>query len=93
MPHGLTPSRHDKPQLSLWESITAPFKWNAWQDVGIEYVQSHYMWVVVQTRTRKSDNKREIRHVVIMQHGGALSEKTISKLTSIMHGDEEKPNE
>lgn len=90
MPHtGRIPSRHDKPQPSLWASITAPFKWNAWQDVGIEYIQTHYKWVVIQTRTRKSDNKREIRHVIIMQCGGHLSDETRDSLRSIIKPTEE----
>ena len=59
-------------------------KWNAWKDVGVEYIQYEHRWVVIQTRTKKSDNKREIRHVEIMRLGGNLSEKTKESLNEIL---------
>lgn len=59
-------------------------QWNAWEDVGIEYISTDYKWVVIQTRTRKRDNFREIRHVQIMQWGGALSKETQESLNKIL---------
>jgi len=59
-------------------------RWNAWEDVGIEYIQHDYKWVVIQTRTRKSDNKREIRHVEIMHFGGSLSKEVQESLSKII---------
>ncbi len=59
-------------------------RWNAWEDVGIEFIQHEYKWVVIQTRTRKSDNKREIRHIQIMQWGGILSENTKQSFEKIL---------
>jgi hypothetical protein len=59
-------------------------RWNAWEDVGIEYIQHDYKWVVIQTRTRKSDNKREIRHVQITQFGGYLSKEVQESLSEII---------
>ena len=64
-------------------------RWNAWQDVGIEYISTDYKWVVIQTRTRKKDNLRQIRHVQIMQWGGQLSEKTQESLNKILEGNNE----
>ena len=63
--------------------------WNTWQDVGIEHIQHNYQWVVIQTRTRKKDNLRQIRHVKIMQWGGQLSEKTQESLNKILEGNNE----
>ena len=48
-------------------------QWSAWEDVGIEYIQADFKWVVIQTRTRKSNNLRQIRHVEIMRYNGQLS--------------------
>jgi hypothetical protein len=48
-------------------------RWSAWEDVGIEYIHADFKWVSIQTRTRKSDNLRQIRHVEIMRYGGQLS--------------------
>jgi hypothetical protein len=62
-------------------------RWNAWEDVGVEYIQHDYQWVVIQTRTRKSDNKREIRHVEIMKYGGVLSSDTEKSIKSIIGGN------
>lgn len=59
-------------------------RWNAWKDVGIEYVATDYKWVVIQTRTRKSDNYRQIRHVEIMRWGGQLSKETQESLNTIL---------
>jgi len=59
-------------------------RWNAWEDVGIEYIQQDYKWVIIQTRTRKSDNKREIRHIQIMRWGGQLSKQIQECLNKIM---------
>ena len=61
-------------------------RWNAWEDVGIEYISSDYRWVVIQTRTRKSDNKREIRQVDIMRWGGVLSKETQESFYKIIKG-------
>ena len=49
------------------------FKWNKWEDVGIEYIQHDCKFVIIQTRTGVRDNYREIRHVQIMRFGGVLS--------------------
>jgi hypothetical protein len=65
-------------------------RWNTWQDVGIEYIQHNNQWVVIQTRTRKKDNLRQIRHVQIMRWGGQLSEKTQESLNKILGGNNEQ---
>jgi hypothetical protein len=62
-------------------------RWNAWEDVGVEYIQHDYQWVIIQTRTRKSDNKREIRHVEIMKYGGGFSSDTEKSIKSIIGGN------
>ena len=59
--------------------------WNKWEDVGIEYIQHEYEWIVVQTRTRIRDNKREVRHVRIMKWGGVLSDEVKSKMNEIIN--------
>ena len=64
-------------------------RWNAWQDVGIEYIQHNNQWVVIQTRTRKKDNKIQNLHVQIMRWGGQLSEKTQESLNKILGGNNE----
>jgi tRNA A37 N6-isopentenylltransferase MiaA len=51
-------------------------RWSAWEDVGIEYIHADFKWVVIQTRTRKSDNSRQIRHVEIYRYGGQMSSET-----------------
>jgi len=61
-------------------------RWNSWQDVGIEYISTDYKWVVIQTRTRKSDNLREIRHVEIMRWGGVLSKEIQESFYKIIKG-------
>jgi hypothetical protein len=63
-------------------------RWNKWEDVGIEYIQHDYKWVIIQTRTRKSDNKREIRHVQIMRFGGQLSDSNQQALNKIINKNE-----
>ena len=65
-------------------------RWNAWEDVGVEYIHHDYKWVIIQTRTRKSDNKREIRHVVFTRYGGVLSADTEKSLKSIIGGKNDK---
>jgi hypothetical protein len=64
-------------------------QWNAWQDVGVEYIQHKYRWVVIQTRTRKKDNFRQIRHIHIMQYGGQLSKETQESFNKILGGNNE----
>jgi hypothetical protein len=59
-------------------------RWNAWRDVGIEHIQHEHKWVVIQTRTRKSDNKRQIRHILIMRWGGLLSEDVKDSFNKII---------
>ena len=61
-------------------------RWNAWEDVGIEFIQHEYKWVVIQTRTRKSCNKRQIRHIVIMRWGGMLSDNLKNSFNKIIGG-------
>ena len=61
-------------------------RWNAWEDVGIEYIQNDYQWVIIQTRTRKSDNKREIRKIEIMKWGGMLSKENQEAFNKILQG-------
>lgn len=61
-------------------------RWNAWEDVGIEYIQNNYQWVIIQTRTRKSDNKREIRKIEIMKWGGMLSKENQEAFNKILQG-------
>jgi hypothetical protein len=34
-------------------------QWSAWEDVGIEYIHADFKWVVIQIRTRKSNNLRQ----------------------------------
>jgi hypothetical protein len=61
-------------------------QWSAWEDVGIEYIHADFKWVAIQTRTRKSDNFRQIRHVEIMRYGGQLSgvtQKTFYRLFKV----------
>ena len=58
--------------------------WNDWEDVGIEYIQHDYRWVLIQTRTRKSDNKREIRQILIMRWGGQLSKEVQESFNKII---------
>ena len=65
-------------------------RWNAWEDVGIEYVSSNYEWVVIQTRTRKRDNFRQIRHVQIMRWGGQLSKETQESFNKLLGGNNDK---
>lgn len=62
-------------------------QWNAWEDVGIEYISANYQWVVIQTRTRKYDNKRQIRHIQIMRWGGQLSKETQQTFNKIFGGN------
>lgn len=62
-------------------------RWNAWEDVGIEYIQNDYQWVIIQTRTRKSDNKREIRKIEIMKWGGMLSKENQEAFNKILKVD------
>jgi hypothetical protein len=64
--------------------------WNDWEDVGIEYIQHDYKWVLIQTRTRKSDNKREIRHILIMQWGGQLSKEVQESFNKIIRRQNEQ---
>ena len=65
-------------------------QWNAWEDVGIEYISTNYQWVVIQTRTRKYDNKRQIRHIEIMRWGGQLSKETQQTFNKIFGGNNEQ---
>jgi hypothetical protein len=62
-------------------------QWNAWQDVGVENIQHKHRWVVIQTRTRKKDNFRQIRHIQIMQYGGQLSKETQESFNKILGGN------
>ena len=66
-------------------------RWNAWEDVGIEYIQNDYQWVIIQTRTRKSDNKREIRKIEIMKWGGMLSKENQEAFNKIHNAVEKGP--
>jgi hypothetical protein len=55
------------------EKLLNYFKWNKWEDVGVEYIQQECKYVLIQTRTRVRNNYRQIRHVQIMRFGGGLS--------------------
>lgn len=61
-------------------------QWNAWEDVGIEYITTDYQWVIIQTRTRKKDNKRQIRKVEIIRWGGMLTQENQESIKRIIHG-------
>jgi hypothetical protein len=65
-------------------------RWNKWKDIGIEYITTEYKWVVLQTRTRRADNKREIKQITIIQYAGTLDTKIIETLNKLIEKDNSK---
>ena len=66
------------------EKLLNYFKWNKWEDVGVEYIQHEYKYVLIQTRTRVRDNYRQVRHVQIMRFGGGLSKAVEERFNEIV---------